>query len=172
MPVIINDNEKVIDVFKWGLIPQWIKSKEEADKIRINTLNARSESIFEKPSFRTAIQTQRCLIPATGFYEWQHQGKSKIPYFIELADKSTFAFGGIFSNWINKETGEIIQTFSIITTDANPLMAEIHNSKKRMPLILEKENEDMWLQGALSKTDIMELLVPFNENKMSAIQLT
>jgi putative SOS response-associated peptidase YedK len=171
LPVVIRESEDIIDIFNWGLIPAWVKSQAEAERIRSYTINARSESLFEKPSFSSAIYKRRCLVPATGFYEWQHQGKIKIPYFLELIDKSLFAFGGIWDEWVNQETGEIKHSFSIITTEANPLMAEIHNSKKRMPLILPFELESIWLQNDLTKSDIMDIMKPFNENLMSAIKL-
>ncbi|OGU57481.1 MAG: hypothetical protein A2X64_06800 [Ignavibacteria bacterium GWF2_33_9] len=166
MPIIINENALILDVFSWGLIPRWAKDIEFAYKIRKNTLNARSESIFTKPSFKNAINQKRCLIPTNGFYEWKHEGKSKIPYFIALNDSSIFAFGGIYDEWLNKDTGEIINTFSIITTPANPLMEEIHNTKKRMPLILPKESESIWLNQELNNYEITDLLLPYDENNM------
>lgn len=168
MPVVIRENENFIDTFAWGLIPSWIKTKEEADKIRSFTLNARAESIFEKPSFKNSVIHKRCLIPTTGFYEWQHLGKKKIPYFITLKNEELFAFGGIWEEWINKATGEISLTFSIITTEANPLMSEIHNSKKRMPFILPLENEFKWLNSNLNSNDIQTLMQPFDASLMIA----
>lgn len=171
MPVIVKESENIIDIFNWGLIPSWVRTNSDAEKIRTNTLNARAESIFDKPSFRNSISSKRCLIPATGFYEWQHQGKVKIPYFIEMADHSSFAFGGIWDEWVNTQTGEIHHTFSIITTEANPLMAEIHNSKKRMPFILPQTLESDWLQNNLTKNEMQEIMKPFPQEQMSATRI-
>lgn len=142
-PVITNQDQKLIQQFQWGLIPFWAKD----DKIKKNTLNARIETITEKPSFRNAVNN-RCLIIADGFFEWQWldpKGKQKQKYLITLPDNGLFAFGGIYSQWTNKASGEIINSYSIVTTAANELMSEIHNTKKRMPLILSKENERDWL---------------------------
>ena len=97
---------------------------------------------------------QRCLIPTNGFYEWQTIGKQKNPHFIKMETSEIFAFGGIWEEWVDTQTGEIIQTFSIITTEANSLMAEIHNTKKRQPLILPKESESMWLNENLNNSQI------------------
>lgn len=158
-PVITNLNEHSIDLYNWGLIPFWAKD----DSIRKNTLNARIETLSEKPSFRNSIKN-RCLILVDGFYEWQWKdpkGKEKQQYLITLDKDEPFAFAGIYSDWVNKETGEVLKTYSIITTEANELMAEIHNNKKRMPVILTSENEKLWLHG----TDVNEFFKPQIELK-------
>lgn len=142
-PVISNEKPDEIELYHWGLIPHW--SKDE--NIRKYTLNARSETIKEKPSFRTSVNN-RCLVLADTFFEWQWldpKGKQKQKYEIFLPEKDSFAFAGLWSKWTNKETGEIRNTFTIQTCAANPMMAEIHNSKKRMPLIIANEFE--WLNG-------------------------
>lgn len=144
-PVITNKNNKIIEQFNWGLIPTWSKNIE----IRKYTLNAKIETLLEKPSYRDAINN-RCLIIADGFFEWQwidDKGKSKQKYLITLSDNSLFAFAGIWSNWVDKKTGEIIKTYSLITTQADEFMSKIHNSKKRMPIILKNENQNNWLEG-------------------------
>ncbi|MDQ2178796.1 SOS response-associated peptidase [Marinifilum sp. D714] len=164
MPVVCNDQPEEIGLAAWGLIPAWAKDKS----MRKYTLNARSETIFEKPSFKKAIASQRCLILADGFYEWQHVGKNKYPYFIGLKNEVSFAFAGIWDLWENPESKELVKSYSIITTEANGLMAKIHNTKKRMPLILPVENEDAWLK-AESKNEIMDLLkLPIEEDEMFA----
>ena len=150
MPVITNDEPDRIQFLKWGLIPFWAKDKKAAEGIKSKTLNARSETLTEKPSFKTAIKKRRCLIPATGFFEWKHVKGNKIPHFIHLKDRKLFSFGGIWDTWTDKDTGETIKTFSIITTPANELMENIHNTKKRMPLILPKELEMDWLEKDIS----------------------
>jgi putative SOS response-associated peptidase YedK len=168
MPVITNENPDRIQGFTWGLVPSWVKSKTQVDEIRSKTLNARNDTVFEKPSFRSSIKHKRCLVPADGFYEWREVGGKKYPYFIYLKDKNIFSFGGIWEDWIDYITGEIVQSFSIITTDANPLMAMIHNTKKRMPLILPMESEKKWLDNNLNNEGLKTLMVPFDENKMEA----
>jgi putative SOS response-associated peptidase YedK len=141
MPIITNDKPDSIQLFKWGLIPNWVKDKERAKEISKMTLNARVETVEEKPSFKDAIKSQRCLVIADGFYEWKKVGKKKTKYFIKHAEKPLFAFAGIWNSWADKQTGEIISTYSILTQEANPFMAEIHNIKKRQPIILQSEKE-------------------------------
>ncbi len=172
MPVLCMDHREQILLFKWGLIPFWCNSTDQANKIRYQTFNARAETIAEKPSFRQAIKSGRCLIPASGFYEWQHRKNEKIPYYIYLPDSRIFSFAGIYDHWTNKPTGEIISTFSIITTAANPKLAKIHNSKKRMPVILKKEEEAQWLNRNQSLDDVLKLLVPFPEDKIDAYSVS
>lgn len=145
IPVITNSKPDRVQLFNWGLIPHWAKDRD----IRKNTLNARIETISEKPSFRSSI-TKRCLIPADGFYEWQWldaQGKQKQKYFITLPDRSLFAFAGLWSQWADTLSGEVVHSCTILTTQANELMSEIHNTKKRMPVILHPNFENDWLQG-------------------------
>jgi putative SOS response-associated peptidase YedK len=168
VPIITSESPTLLQNYKWGLIPFWVKEKETAMKLRQMTLNARAETLFVKPAFKDSILKRRCIIPTIGFYEWQHIGKEKIPYFIHLVNDEIFAFGGICDTWVNRQTGEIQNTFSIITTEANELMAEIHNSKKRMPLILHKENEKDWLDNKLKINEVAELLQPYNSNLMKA----
>lgn len=168
MPVITSISAGKFEFFNWGLVPSWIKDNKSAIQIRKSTLNAKSETIFEKPSFSKAIKTQRCLIPSTGFFEWQDVNGKKVPYFISLKDSDDFCFAGIWDSWNDQNTGETLNTFSILTTIANPLMAEIHNTKKRMPVILTPETEKAWLNPSLSNIQINELTAPINENLMIA----
>lgn len=123
---------------------------------------------FEKPSFREPIMKKRCIVPSTGYFEWRHEGAKKIPYYIHLKDEPIFSMAGIYDRWLDKETGEEYDTFSIITTDTNPLTDYIHNSKHRMPAILSKEDEEKWLDSDLQKADVTSLLKPFDANKMDA----
>lgn len=168
LPVIRSDNKGLIQHCTWGLIPSWVKDETQAAEMRTMTLNAKAETIFEKPSFKYSVKKNRCLVLVDGFYEWKTLGKNKYPHFIYLKHKEPFALGGIYSDWVNKETGEIIRTFSIVTTEANPLMAEIHNSKKRMPLIFDKESEKNWIEPELNETEVKNLMQPLNENEMEA----
>ncbi len=151
-PVIANTKPDTIQLFDWGLLPSWAKDMS----FRKNTLNARIESIHEKPSFRNSAN-KRCLVLADAFYEWKwldEKGKKKEKYEIRVPSGDTFAMGGIWSEYTDKETGEILHTFAILTMEANPLMAEIHNTKKRMPLILSPENEQRWLMGGAADEKI------------------
>ena len=161
-PVITNLNPQSIQLFNWGLIPNWAKDIS----IREYTLNARIETITEKPSFKNNVKN-RCLIIADGFFEWQWldaKGKQKQQYLITLQNDEPFAFAGIFSSWTDKATGEIISSYSMVTTEANPLMAEIHNTKKRMPVILTPSTENLWLAGdainEFAKPDVELKAVP------------
>lgn len=137
-PVVTTDSE--IRMFRWGLVPFWTKNVEEALTIRNRTINARSESVFSKPAFREAVKRKRCLVPATGFFDWRHEDGKKIPYLIYLKQEGIFSFAGIYDTWHNPVTDEQLHTFSILTTDANPMMRYIHNTNFRMPVILH-ENE-------------------------------
>lgn len=144
-PIITSEQPDKIQTYHWGLIPFWAKD----DTIKKNTLNARMETIHEKPSFRNAVNN-RCLILADGFFEWQWQddkGKQKQRYELTMPNNEAFAFAGLWSEWVNKSTGELIHSYTILTTQANELMSKIHNSKKRMPVIVAAENEKDWLQG-------------------------
>lgn len=143
-PVITNISPNKIQQFNWGLIPSW--SQDES--IRNYTLNARVETLSDKKSFKDVIQN-RCLIIADGFYEWQWRtknGSKKEKYLITLPNQELFAFAGIYSQWINFDNTKI-NSYTIVTTQANELMSEIHNTKQRMPIILKKEDEQHWLQG-------------------------
>lgn len=146
VPVITSEDVHSIQMYRWGLIPAWA---EDVSVIKFNTLNARIEGIREKPSFRDYIQN-RCLVLADGFYEWQwldSAGKKKQRYLLQLPDAEPFGFAGLFNHWTDKSTGEVLHTFTIITTEANALMATIHNSKKRMPVIVRPSEELTWLSS-------------------------
>jgi len=147
-PVICNKQTDQIQLYHWGLIPFWSMDKNS----RKHTLNARIETLKELPSFRDAAKN-RCLILVDGFYEWKWldpKGKEKQQYLISMPNDEPYAIGGIYSEWTDKETGEIMLTYAMVTTEANELMAEIHNTKKRMPLILTPDNEKLWLDASIS----------------------
>jgi len=142
-PIITNLQSDEIQLFNWGLIPHWAKD----DAIRKSTLNARIETVREKPSFRDSVNN-RCLILADGFYEWKwldSAGKQKEKYEITLPDNELFAFAGLWSKWYNKSSNTQMCTYTILTTAANELMSEIHNTKKRMPVIVSAKNKLDWL---------------------------
>lgn len=143
-PIIIDEAPEIITHYNWGIIPLWSQN----DDIKKLTLNAKIEILDEKPSFKNSVN-KRCLVIANGFYEWQWldaKGKVKNKYEIGIGNDDLFAFAGIYSQWKDTKTGIIRNTYSIITTEANPLMSEIHNTKKRMPVILKPEDEKKWLE--------------------------
>jgi putative SOS response-associated peptidase YedK len=146
LPVITQQAPTLIQPFAWGLIPGWAKNEE----IRKMTLNAKIENLHQKPAFKDVV-TQRCLVIANGFYEWQwldSKGKNKLKYEIGFENEALFAFAGLYSHWVDGHTGTFKSTCTLITTAANELMTSIHNIKKRMPVILQQKDEQSWLNQA------------------------
>ncbi len=177
LPAVYKDNkqgELKLEFMQWGLVPGWVKGKEKALKIRSATLNARSETADNKPSFRSAFRYRPCLVPATGYFEWMHRDRKKYPFFIYLPGKPCFSFAGIWEEWINEQTGEILKSFSILTCEANFLTGKIHNSKKRMPVIVgnENESEDKWLNIQSDKSERKKILKPYATEKMDAYSIS
>ncbi|MBU0496405.1 MAG: SOS response-associated peptidase [Candidatus Thermoplasmatota archaeon] len=168
VPVITNEDPEHIQLFTWGIIPFWVKNREDADAIRVKTMNARGESIYEKPSFRAAAEKQHCLVLVDGFYEWREFHGINYPYYIRLKSGESFALAGLWEQWMDSVSDEQIFTFSIVTTKANPLMEQIHNKKKRMPVILPKELERFWISDSLSKNQMQQLLIPYDDSQMEA----
>jgi len=160
LPAICSGSNDRIQLLKWGLIPSWIRSTGDADFIRYKTFNARAESVRSKPSFSKSFKSNRCIIPVKGFFEWQHVGNEKIPWYIYHGSEEIFSIAGLFDQWVETSTGETFNTFSIITTDANDLLAVIHNSKKRMPVILERSDESRWVNLLTSADEAFALLKP------------
>jgi putative SOS response-associated peptidase YedK len=160
LPAVCSSEPSEIRLLKWGLIPSWTRSIDQANIIRYKTFNARSESIDTKPSFSSAFAAKRCIIPVKGFFEWQHVGNEKIPWYIYQSENEVLSIAGIYDDWIENSTGEVFSTFSIVTTDANDLMARIHNSGKRMPVILNNSSEARWLDLSVTKEDALSLLIP------------
>jgi putative SOS response-associated peptidase YedK len=172
LPIITNDSPKEIILAEWGLIPHWVKSVKQADEIRIRTANARAETIYEKPSFRNAAKNKHCLVLADGFFEWREVHHKKYPYYVRLKTHEPFAMAGLWETWMNPDNGEEYVTYSIITTDANPLMAIVHNQKKRMPVILTDGFEKLWLSKDITKEQVHSILVPFEQGKMEAYTIS
>jgi len=166
MPVVSNETPDMISLFQWGLIPFWVKNLEQATSLRQRTLNARSETIFVKPAFRHSMRTKRCLVIVDGFYEWRHVGKKRYPYYITLKTRPLFALAGIWDSWTDHETNDNFNTFAVVTTEANELMAKVHNSRKRMPLILPKERHQDWLDVKMDETTIKGMMKPYDANEM------
>jgi putative SOS response-associated peptidase YedK len=167
MPVLTIEAPQKVQAYHWGLVPHWVASLQDADKIRTQTLNAKSETIFEKPAFRTYTKN-RCIALADGFFEWMDYRKKKYPHFIQLDEGAIFGFAGLYAQWTDKETGEVFHTFTIMTTDANPLLAKIHNTKKRMPVVLRQEEWQHWLDPHLSKEQMQQMLQPADDAHMQA----
>jgi len=165
-PVLDMQQPGKLQIMQWGLIPSWVKDVDEAKKMRAFNLNARSETVFEKASFRQGIQTARCLVPSTGFIEWREFGKKKYPYYITLKDRDLFSMAGLSERWVRVDTGEVAHTFTILTTGANEVMKMIHNTKQRMPVLLRREDEKHWLDPGLTEEDIRRLCLPFLEDDM------
>ncbi|TKS60043.1 MAG: hypothetical protein EWM72_01728 [Nitrospira sp.] len=148
-------------MLRWGLIPSWAKDP----KIGYQCINAKAETVAEKPSFRSAFKKRRCLVIATGFYEWQVQGRTKQPMWIGLQSKRPFAFAGLWEHWTPAE-GEPLETCTIITTEPNDLMAPIHN---RMPVILAPTSYDQWLDPTVQQVESLKaLLRPYPSEKLAA----
>ena len=168
IPVICSDKPEKIRVMTWGLIPAWVRNRESAEEIRFRTFNARAESLDSRPSFSASFSSKRCLVPVRGFFEWQHTATRKIPWYIFRSDSDLMSLAGLWSEWTDTSTGEQLNTFSVITTDANELMAKIHNSKKRMPVIIEKGSENVWLDPHSEKEDLKKLLEPFPQEILAA----
>src|SRR5580700_1122645 len=127
---------------RWGLVPFWSRDA----KIAYSTINAKAETVATSPTFREALKRRRCLVPADGFYEWQKLGeKNKQPYAIALTDGSPLAFAGLWERWVDKVTKELLETYTIITTEPNELTASIHN---RMPVILAPKDYERWMAPA------------------------
>ncbi|MEC4892591.1 MAG: SOS response-associated peptidase [Oscillatoria sp. PMC 1050.18] len=153
--------ERQFTMLRWGLIPFWAKSVSIAAKL----INARAETVAEKPSFRSAFKQRRCLIVADGFYEWQKQNNQKQPFYILMKDEQPFAFAGLWEQW-QKSDKEVIESCTLLTTDANELMKPIH---QRMPVILAPEDYDLWLDTEVKEASKLQpLLKPYNSESMTA----
>ena len=185
MPVITADQPGKIQLYEWGLIPHWFEPEpgkrdakgrimtalQQARAFGNQTLNAVGETVFDKRSFRSYVGKKRCLVPATGFYEWHElDKKTKIPHYIYLKSKEIFSFGGIYSHWVDPETGEVIKTYSILTNPAVPtdLIGKIHNGKLRQPFILKQDIEGSWLDQGLIKDDVRDMIIPMENTPFTA----
>jgi putative SOS response-associated peptidase YedK len=147
--------------FKWGLIPSWAKDVS----IGARLINARAETVEEKPSFREAFKKRRCIIPADGFYEWQRTGGRKQPFFFQMRDESPFGFAGLWERW-KGEGEEVIESCTILTTEANEVLKEVHD---RMPVILHPEDYELWLDDDVRKRELIRgLLRPYLSSEMTS----
>lgn len=160
--------QRKLGMMRWGLIPSWAKEPSIGNRM----INARAESVGEKPAFRNAFNRRRCLVPADGFYEWRKVSeKSKQPYYIRLADDRPFAFAGLWEYWKPKDAGDErgILSFTVLTTTANELMAKIHD---RMPVIIDPRDYDRWLDPTIPGEAVRDLLAPFPAEQMYAVPIS
>jgi len=141
-----------LDLLRWGLVPSWAKDISAGSRM----INARSENLPDKPAFRNAVRFRRCIVPASGFYEWKPEGSRKIPYYIRLSDGAPMGFAAIWEAWKTPE-GSSLETFAILTTSANPLIAPIHD---RMPVILHPDTYGLWLDQDTSNPKLLQPLYP------------
>ncbi len=167
MPVIIcKDGKNHIQVMHWGLIPVWAADKP---RFAFSTFNARAESLLEKPMWKKLFATKRCLVPATGFYEWKKQADGKQPFYIGVKDREIFAMAGLYDEWAHKDTGEIFASFTIITTTPNVSMKAIHD---RMPVILDLKEENIWLDETEAPESLQLMLDPYTDKKIEMHMVT
>lgn len=163
-PIVrMTEGDLTIDLLRWGLIPSWAKDL----KMAYSTINARAETVAEKPAFRSAFKARRCLVPLSGFIEWKRDGETKRPFRIFLKDEPIMSVAGIWETW-KPERGDAIHSFSIVTTEANALMAKIHD---RMPVILSKDGEDAWLSDSKPE-ELKKLLKPCPAKWMDAVEIS
>ena len=151
---------------RWGLVPAWAKERAIGNRL----INARAESVAEKPSFRDAFKKRRCLIPADGFYEWQQTEGRKQPWLLRLRGGGPFAFAGLWSHWRDPESGEPLETCAILTTTPNELASAIHD---RMPVILPRERHAQWMEASPADAGALQsLLVAYPAGEMEALAVS
>ena len=160
----VSGGEKQLQMLRWGLIPSWAKDA----KISAKLINARAETVSEKPSFKAAFKRRRCLIIADGFYEWQRQEKQKQPYYFRLQNAQLFAFAGLWEQWKSPDEN-IINSCTILTTEANDLLRPIHD---RMPVILEPKDYELWLDSEAQQPQLQQLSRPYQANLMTSYSVS
>lgn len=150
VPIVRAAGESVRELAfaQWGLVPHWAKERAIGNRL----INARGETLAEKPSYRDAFKRRRCLIPATGFYEWKKVEGGKQPYLLRLRDGAPFGFAGLWSAWRDRESGETLESCAIVTTSPNPLAATVHD---RMPVILPRERHALWLDSGTADPEAL-----------------
>ena len=160
--VLVREGTRRLVPMRWGLVPSW--SKDAASAYRM--INARAETAPEKPSFRGPFRRQRLLVPADGFYEWKREGETKRPFALRLASRDPFAMAGLWDRWKTPDRGELL-SFTILTTSANGLVSQVHD---RMPVILPRDAESVWLDPTESEAALKSLLVPY-AGEMEAVAI-
>jgi putative SOS response-associated peptidase YedK len=165
MPVIVRREEDEIVPMCWGLVPRWTTDLKAARK----QINARAEGLAGKPMFAPLLKSRRCLVPASGFFEWKKEGNRKVPFWFHLPASPLFAFAGLYDTW-QAPDGTTLSTYTIITCDANPLLAPVHD---RMPVILARENEERWLsREPIAPQDLARILVPYPAPGMKRVPVS
>ena len=162
--VLLEDGRRVLRMMRWGLVPFWAKDESIAGRL----INARSETIADKPSFRQALQQRRCLVPADGFYEWAKRGKDKQPIYFQVLEGRPFALAGIYERR-SRDEGDELYTFTIITTGPNELVKPVHD---RMPVILDERDEERWLDPATPLDELLKLLDSYPAGEMSSREVS
>jgi putative SOS response-associated peptidase YedK len=163
-PVITGDLPDQLQLFQWGLIPFWAKEKSVGSKM----INARVETLEEKPAFKHALEQRRCIVPFDGFFEWKQTPYGRIPHYIFCKDKELFSVAGLWEKWVDAN-GQLLQSFTLITLPANEFMKSIHD---RMPAILTRENEQRWINPALSVQEALTILQPYPAELMDCYTIS
>ncbi len=161
--VVLSDGKRAIETFRWGLVPHWAKD----EKLGSRMINARAETLAEKPSFRDAFANRRCLIPADGFYEWRKSG-TRNPVFFSMSDGKPFGLAGLWETW-NPPSGGELKTCTIITTSPNDMVKGVHD---RMPAIIPRKDRSAWLDPDTNVNDLQSLLSPFRAGDMESTDVT
>lgn len=159
--VIAKDGKRVLEPMRWGLVPGWWK--KPLKELRLATFNARAETVAEKPFFRSAFKRTRCLIPASGYYEWQTIGKEKQPFYFTRRDDQVITIAGLWDEWKNPETGKPQNSCTMIITEANKFVAQVHD---RMPVVLEEKQFDAWLADDSKPESLLKMLRPTAERTL------
>lgn len=164
IPVVIRNGKKKLVLCKWGFVPSWAKDPKTGYRM----INARAETVSQKPGFKAAYNNARALVPASGFYEWKEEGGETFPFYIRLKSRKLFGFAGLYSIWTSPG-GEEIFTCTIITTDTNQLLSPVHD---RMPVIIRKEDQDRWLAPPGNSCDLQSLLTPYESSDMECYSVS
>jgi putative SOS response-associated peptidase YedK len=165
VPVVLNRDPRTLQHARWGLIPSWAKDASIGHRM----INARAETVAQKPAFRRLFQRQRCLVPADGFYEWRRVGTHNVPYRLTLKPEAPFAFAGLWDTWVDPATQIPVTSCTIITTNANSLVKAIHD---RMPVILKPGDEPAWLRSDLAPDEALALLGSYPAARMRAQEIS
>ncbi len=162
--VVEREGTRELLLMHWGLVPFWAKDP----KIGYKMFNARAETVAEKPSFKSSFKRKRCLVPSIGFYEWKQEGRGKVPYLFTVGDSELFGFAGLYDAW-KTPNGEVLYTYTIITTTANDLVAEVHD---RMPVILPRDQEQLWIDATVEDPYFLQsLLEPYPADLMEMTRI-
>ena len=165
VPIVLSESPNRVVQMKWGLVPFWAKDPKIGNRL----INARAEGISKKPAFRTSVKRKRCIVPATGFFEWRRADGRKVPYYVHLKDNDFFAFAGLWDSWKDPDGKELL-TFTIVTTTPNAMMSRIHD---RMPVMLRREDEALWLEHRpLEDDELKRLFKPYPARPMGAYEVS